>query len=141
MSEVNPRADIWNVLHDGEICDIEGRIPGDVKIRVWIPYLRRMFSDDGDELIVTLRSCRKLTMKRWDDEATGDFYQISGAEFDIGHTKCVDIPIKVVGSNGELEVDFLDFALALDNGVIISAKELFDAASSYWDAWQKRFCN
>lgn len=67
---MNRRAEIWNVLHAGGVAAVDGSIPGNVTIRVNIPYLRKMLSDDGDGILVHLVSCKSLTMKIWDEDAT-----------------------------------------------------------------------
>src|SRR6476620_3715550 len=134
---MNPRAEIWNVLHDGGIAAINGVIPGDVEIRVSIPYLRKMFSADGDDIIVRLANCAKLTMKIWEkDFTTDDIERIVGTDTEILSTESEDVPVHIITTFGELDIDFEAFSLSLDNGRPITFEELCDACENYWNRWE-----
>jgi len=134
---MNPRAEIWNVLHDGGIAAINGVIPGDVEIRVSIPYWRKMFSADGDDIIVRLANCAKLTMKIWEkDFTTDDIERIVGTDTEILSTESEDVPVHIITTFGELDIDFEAFSLSLDNGRPITFEELCDACENYWNRWE-----
>ena len=134
---MNPRAEIWNVLHDGGIVAIDGVIPGDVAMRVNIPYLRKMFSADGEDVIVLLANCTKLTMKIWDEDVTTDEpKRIVDIETEILSTESEDVPVHIFTTLGELDIDFEAFSLSLDNGRSITFEELCDACEGYWNRWE-----
>ena len=134
---MNPRADIWNVLHDGGVAAIDGVIPGDITIRVNIPYLRKMFSPDGEDVIVSLANCAKLTMKIWEDDVTTDSPErIVGTDTEILSTESEDVPVHIITTFGELDIDFEDFSLSLDNGTPITFEELCEACENYWNRWE-----
>ena len=134
---MNPRAEIWNVLHDGRIVAIVGVVPGDVAIRVKIPYLRKMFSADGEDVILRLANCAKLTMKIWEDDVNTDNPErIVATDTGILSTESEDVPIHIITTMGELDVDFETFSLALDNGRPITFEELCGAYEDYWNRWE-----
>ncbi len=134
---MNPRAEIWNVLHDGGVAEIDGVVPGEVTIRVNIPYLRQMFSDDGEDIIVQLGNCTSLTMKIWnEDVTTDDPKRIASTDTVILSTDSEDVPVHIITTLGELDIDFEEFSLSLDDGTSISFDELCDACENYWNRWE-----
>lgn len=131
---MNPRADIWNVLHDGGIAAIDGVIPGDVVIRVNIPYLRRMFSEDGEDIIVRLLNCTRFTMKIWEgDVVTDNFEQIVHTGNEILSTDSEDVPVHIFTTFGEIDIHFDAFTLLLENGRPVTFMDLSNACDCYWD--------
>ena len=131
---MNPRAEIWNVLHDGGVAAIDGVVPGDVTIRVNIPYLRQMFSDSGEDIIVHLCNCASLTMKIWDEGiTTDDPKRIVSTDTEILSTESNDVPVHIITTLGELNIAFEGFSLSLDDGRQISFEELCAACENYWN--------
>src|SRR5947209_16892377 len=58
----DPRFDLWNVLHDGEITAVAAA--GDTAtIFVSIPYLRRRLQPLGDSVVLTLSGVRQLQFR------------------------------------------------------------------------------
>lgn len=134
---MNPRAEIWNVLHDGGVAAIEGEVPGDVTIRVNIPYLRQMFSDNGEDIFVHLGNCTSLTMKIWDEDVTTDDpKRITSTDTEILSTDSENVPVHIITTLGELDIAFAAFSLSLDDGREISFEELCDACENYWNRWE-----
>ncbi len=134
---MNPRAELWNVLHDGTIDAIQGSVPGDIEIQVDILYLRKMFSDDGESIVVRLTNCTKLSMKIWEDDViTDDPERIASTETEILSTESDGVPVHIVTTLGELDLEFDDFSLWLDNGRQITFLELCDACENYWNRWE-----
>lgn len=138
---MNPRAEVWNILHDGEIVRIEGEVPGDVFLTINIPYLRRMFSKQGENIILALQGCTKLSMKIWDvklSSVTEDFSRIVETNTGILSTESLDVPVHVVTTEGEIDVVFQTFSLRLDDGSDITFQALCDACEGYWARWNDR---
>jgi len=134
---MNPRAEIWNVLHDGGVAAVDGAVPGNVTIRVNIPYLRQMFSDDGEDILVHLDGCMSLVMKIWDEDiTTDDPKRIASIDTEILSTESEDVPVHIITTLGELDIAFEGFSLTLDNGRRITFKELCDACENYWNRWE-----
>ena len=135
--KMNRRAEIWNVLHDGGVAEIVGAVPGEVTIRVNIPYLRQMFSNDGEDIIVHLDNCTSLTMKIWnEDVTTDDPKRIASTDTEILSTESEDVPVHIITTLGELVIAFEEFSLSLDDGREISFEELCTACENYWNRWE-----
>jgi hypothetical protein len=135
---MNPRTEIWNVLHDGGIAGIEGCVPGDLTLRINIPYLRQMFSESGEDILLRLNLCTRFAMKIWkDDLLTDDPQRIVASDTEILSTESEDIPVHIVTTQGEIDADFQSFALALDDGKAISFEDLCTACERYWTRWEE----
>lgn len=137
--EMNPRAEIWNILHDGGITSVVGDTPGNVSIRVNIPYLCQMFSPDGKDVIVHLRNCTRFTMNIWDEGmTTSDLDRIATIRTTILSTESEDAPVHIVTTLGEIDMDFDDFSLSLDSGISISFEDIGTACKTYWNRWEEQ---
>jgi len=55
---------IWNVLHDGALVDIEGNAPGDIRIKVKIEYIANKLNGQYDHIIVNLKNCSLFEYER-----------------------------------------------------------------------------
>ena len=140
---------IWNLLHDGLIVNIEGEIPGDIILTVEIKYLRKMFSDDGENIIVKLYGCdffqyRKdvgeIIIKGLDSINENQVEILSGdlkdGEFTIF---CQHMMYEREKSgSGQLKLRYKDFSIFLDNGKQVLLDELDQKAEQYWDNFEKR---
>lgn len=134
---MNPRAEIWNVLHDGGIVNIEKHESGDMVLTIEIPYLRRMISE-GDNIILTLRRCSRFSMKIWEqDLTTDDSSLIAHQGTEILSTESEDIPVHVITTLGEIDADFDSFSLAQEDGTEIAFEALRDACERYWNRWEQ----
>ncbi len=51
-------------------------------------------------------------------------------------TESDDVPVHIVTTLGELNLEFDDFSLLLDNGRRITFLELCDACENYWNRWE-----
>lgn len=67
-----------------------------------IPYLRQMFSDDGEDVRVHHSSCTSLAMKIWDEGVTtNDLERIAGTNTEILSTESEDVPVHIITTLGE----------------------------------------
>jgi hypothetical protein len=132
---MSPRAEIWNILHDGPITNISGAVPGDVRLSIDIDYLRRLFPGGGDSFGLCLRGCRLLEMTIWasDSRVTNDFAEILDALPTILSTDSTDVPVRVFTTTGELSLDFDEFNLELDDGTPVSFDSICAACENYWN--------
>jgi hypothetical protein len=135
---MNPRAEIWNILHDGGIAGMEGSVPGDLTLRIKIPYLRQMFSESGEDIFLRLSSCTRFAMKIWEEDLlTSDPERIVASDTEILSTESEDIPVRIVTTHGAIEAEFQSFALALDDGQPITFEEICGACERYWTRWEE----
>jgi len=135
---MNPRAEIWNILHDGGIAGMEGSVPGDLTLQIKIPYLRQMFSESGEDILLRLSSCTRFAMKIWEEDLlTSDPVRIVASDTEILSTESEDIPVQIVTTQGEIDAEFQSFTLALDDGQPVTFEELCDACEHYWTRWEE----
>jgi hypothetical protein len=135
---MNPRADIWNILHDGEIAGIKRDSHQKLQLRINIPYLRNMFPGDGEDILLNLENCTLFQMEIWDEEiTTSDHKKIVATETEILSTESDDVPVKIFSTNGTLLLDFESFTISLDSGEQITFEELGDTCDLYWKNWKK----
>lgn len=136
--------DLWNVLHDGIIESISGTVPGEVQLRVGITYLRELFEDPGESVLITLHDCTRVSFKDCDtSETISDLAAISALELEILSTEVDDQLFCSYGGPrdfpcGTLAFEAAGFSLALDTGRPIELEDLFAVATTYWTAFGNR---
>jgi hypothetical protein len=133
------RLTLWKLLHDGDIESIDGRVPGTLRLRVGIQYLRDMFRGSGNGFRVELRGCDLIELESWmddtaivrDPEAIGKVgLEISSAEERPDH-------LLVICSGYDLRLRYQSAHVELDNGMPVTIDELQDAADRFWTEWEK----
>ena len=117
---------------------MEGSVPGELTLQIKIPYIRKMFSESGDDILLRLTSCTRFAMKIWEEDLlTSDPERIVASDTEILSTESEDIPVHVVTTQGEIDAEFQSFTLALDDGQPITFEELCDACERYWTRWEE----
>lgn len=129
--------DLWNVLHDGVVEHVEGQAPGDVSLRIQIGYLRELFSDGGNSVIVRLKDCQQFY---YQPESPSEMLEGSiAAEELIGEwvlsAEDDAESIRVYCMNGSLYLVYGDFSVVLDNGRSITVDDLEEKSRLYWDSF------
>ena len=129
--------DEWGALQDGIIFQIDGSIPGDVRILVDLDYLRTMFPNQGNGFIVQLTNCTSIEYRRYGKTTINDTTIIESKELEILCLSLVN-PIELScqdysGELGELILDYESASLLLDTGEIVADNELHQAYAKYWD--------
>ena len=130
---------LWDVLHDGEITNVSGKVPGDVVLQVDIDYLRRRFSESGDRFEITLQGCTRFTFVPWTDQQA----QPAGPTRLDGTQVVTILSADDAGSfcrvhcvPGTLEVAAENVVVRLDTGRLVSLDELMRVAEDYWREWE-----
>lgn len=144
MSPRRLHQDLWNVLHDGTIDSISGTVPGEIQLRVGITYLRELFGDPGESILITLHDCTRVSFKDCDTPGTiTDLAAIATLELEILSTEVDDqvfCTYCIYGTPnqtryGTLAFEAAGFSLALDTGRPIELEDLFTVATTYWTAF------
>lgn len=132
---------LWDNLHDGVIEHLEGRVPGDLVLSVRIEYLRKLFSDDGKNIIVRLKDCTELM---YEPETTLEMLKEFTAVWEelehegiLGGSAAGDFT-RVFCMNGSIYLKYSDYELTLDTGVPITIEQLQEKGRIYWDNFGKR---
>ncbi|MEO1527461.1 MAG: hypothetical protein AAFX06_18690 [Planctomycetota bacterium] len=130
---------IWNVLHDGGVDRIVGSVPGEVRVHVGIEYLRERFPDDGDEFVVCLLACSRLSHRLYDDEnSITDMEAIANLSATILSAEMDGAVCRVFTDLGVLEMECRGGRVFLDSGRPIPLTELLSVAEAYWDEWESK---
>ena len=130
---------IFDVLHDGSIDRLVGEVPGDVSVHVGVEYLRERFEDEGDEIIVHLRGCTRLSYRDYDaEEGTTDLQVVTDISPGILSAEMKGEECRVFCEKGVLDIQCDDGSISLDSGRTISLQELLDVATAYWEEWEKK---
>ena len=133
------KTNVWNLLHDGTIAQIEGVLPN-VNIRVEIEYLRHIFSNDGESIILEIRDCSLLQYKKFENsELITDFDSIIDLEPEILSSEEEKDKLRIICVEGVFEIEYGDISFKLDNGNIVTLDEIQVASDTYWDRWEKSY--
>ena len=128
---------VWNVLHDGNIVNVTGQVPGALRVDVEIPYLRTRIPDPGKTIVIALEGCSRFAYRNWDSEFITDLRAIvelkpaivsAEMQGDLCCVYCVDGLFEVAVSSG---------TISLDSGRTLPLDELIATADAYWEAWKK----
>ena len=133
---MNAFPEIWNVLHDGSIVAVSGRIPGEIRLSISIDYLRERFADPGKLIFVTLANCTHISFTPFGAaNPILDTTEIVSAEPEILSAKFGNGRSVICCVSGILEVEAKDGDLALDSGHSITLQTLIDVSDAYWTEW------
>ena len=130
-----PRIDIWNVLHDGEITAVSGDDSDVVTLFVSIPYLRRRLQPLGDSIVLTLSGVRQLQFRDFGGSVTSLREELEETAPEILSSESEHMPITVDTTAGQLLADYDDMQLALDTGQTVAYEALERICQEYWDEW------
>lgn len=136
-NHMSDKFEIWNRFHDGSITKITGELPA-IEVRIEIEYLRHIFSNDGNSIIVFLDGCSLFQYLDWDEEDTySDLSKIEKLEPEILSVNDSNEEMaSIFCACGELKLAYESMSLTLDNGKVISVNELNEACSTYWTNWK-----
>ena len=126
----------WDFLHDGEITRLDGVVPGDVRLFVEIPYLRKAFREQGTAFVLTLFDCTSLRLETNDGRAVHSFAEISSRR-PILLTTTSEVPLSIYTTEGTLNLEYARLSVSLESGTRVELAELERASESYWTAWSK----
>lgn len=124
-------AELWNLLHDGGVEQLTGRVPGDVIVRASLSWLTAEFQPASELLTVVLHGCvgieyREFGQRGW---RTG-IGQLQGLPIELLSAVKSGDAIEVTASQGLLRLRYADAELRLDDGRLLSIAELAAAADS-----------
>lgn len=144
-------SNLLDLFHDGTVVRIEGQVPGDLRIRVQIEYLRHMYSEDGDSIDLTLCGCNHFSFQKCGSETRSESPEtflalkpeIMSAKPDRGmvavnYQDAEPGPDSDLSNMGTFWLDCERVALALDNGRATDLSELGEMSGDYWGNWRKK---
>ena len=118
--------------------EINGSLPR-ISLRIEIQYLRSMFESQGNSIIAHIEGCTSISFLNWETEhETVVLKEIEQESPEILSVEQKGDVAHIICSTGELDILYKDISFELDDGNIISAKELGDACELYWNDWKSR---
>jgi hypothetical protein len=132
----DPRLDIWNVLHDGEITVIHRESPDVVIMFVTIPYVRRRIEPLGDSFRLRLGGFRGMQFENGIGDTSSELDYVEGDE--ILDILSETMPAKIQLAEGTLTLDFDTLDISLDSGQSVAYEKVLRVAQDYWDEFAAR---
>ncbi len=129
---MDPRIEIWQVLHDGEITVV--RLDGEnLTMFVSIPYVRERIAPLGDSVVLRLHGLRAFALLNSRGEVkNNDPTSLSKEGYEILSTTSTSMPVTVELSMGSMCIEFDRIEIALDTGAAVSVGDIAVAHDSYW---------
>jgi hypothetical protein len=135
---MDPRIEIWNFLHDGEITAISGETGETLTMFVSIPYLRRRLEPLGDSFVLTLAGLKRLEFKDFEGVATPFRETMDIGAIEILSTDSESMPVTVATTLGQLTLDFQSIDFAMDTGQEVEYEAIEKACEEYWTEWKAK---
>ena len=132
----DPRLDIWNVLHDGDITIVHRESLDVVIMFVCIPYVRRRIEPLGDSFRLRLGGFRSIHFANDIGDSCSELDYVEG--YEILALLSETMPAKIQLAEGTLTLDFDTLDISLDSGQAIAYEEVLRVAQAYWDEFAAR---
>jgi hypothetical protein len=132
----DPRLDIWNVLHDGEITVMHRESPDVLVMFVSIPYVRRRIQPLGDSFRLRLGGFRSMHFENSIGDTSSELDYVEG--YEILDILSETMPAKIQLAEGTLTLDFDSLDISLDSGQPVTYEEILHVAQDYWDEFAAR---
>ena len=130
--------ELWGNLHDATIVEATGNVPGDLKLKLEIGYVRSRFSPEGDSFLLTLSNRDLFEFQPYDEPRISDLQQIAQHEPWVVNPEQAEGHIHIYCSQGELFLNYTDYSLQLDTGQEISVDQLEKEFDQYWEEFGNR---
>ncbi|MEJ2657334.1 MAG: hypothetical protein P8012_09050 [Desulfobacterales bacterium] len=125
-------ANFWNVFHDGYLIDITGEFPGKISLKIEIEYIRKKFKPEGKSFIVTLHGFKHLYFLK-DGKTIKNPKEILYLEPIISRATILkDGQLSIKCVSGSLYLDYENLDIQLENGKVITTREIEFACYEYW---------
>jgi len=129
---------VWNTLHDGTIESIEGRVPGELRLRVGIAYLCDKLPTASSSLIVHISGCTHFEYAPFGEEKVADLSKIATCEVEILNARAIEDRIFIGCASGQLSLSYENVSTSLVEGSYLSQQDLEAAAQRYWGEWKEK---
>jgi hypothetical protein len=131
------KRDIWAVFHDGVLKNIEGTVPGTLRLQIEIEYLREMFDEPGISFAVELNNCTKFKYSEYEEQPTENIARVQEREPEVLYVLS-EHPLVLDCVMGTLELEYDAMRVTLPSGGEVSYGSLESASEKYWSEWNAR---
>jgi hypothetical protein len=118
-----PNLDYWHCFHDGTITAVAGSVPGDVEFTIDCDCIREELHQSPGTFLLRVTNCTLFEIAPYEiDHALDGFEALGSGQFEI---------LDAVIERGIVEVSNATglTRLMLDDGMVISLRDLIDAAN------------
>jgi len=130
--------DIWEILQNGQVDSVKGKLPGTISVEISLSYLRQQFPSDGSGFRVDLSHCSAFEYRENEDSPRKDFFPITASSPESVLLDYAQEPVTVNFITGKLTACYAQAHIFLDSGALISFSELSAANQAYWNEWKSR---
>lgn len=131
-------AALWDILQNGRVESITGKVPGTISVAVSLSHLRQQFPNEGDGFRIDLSHCSEFEYRENEDSPRQDFYPIAASSPESVRLEYGHVPVTVNFITGTLSASYAQAHIFLDSGALISFAELSAANQAYWKEWNAR---
>jgi hypothetical protein len=129
--------EIFNLLHDGLLKQIEGRVPGDITFLVECDYLRQRIADPGRLFLIKISQCADLRLEENPPDATvvRDPAKIASMELWILSAECINSEIVIYTGAGQIIFSCSKVSVLTNVNTPLKIEDLDKVAREYWTEW------
>jgi len=132
-----PTPDLWNLLHDGYVDDLERPAPDVLRLRVRCMYLAERLNPRSDAFRIELHGVTLATYEPYDRPAAPLAQVDTHGRIDFVTAEVEGDHLAIWGSAGCLRLAYASAVLALDDGRKITLEALRAEAAAYWETFGK----
>ena len=135
-------SDEWGALEGGIIFEIDGTVPGNIRLFIELESLRGMFPNKGHGFVVHLEKCSSVVYTAHNGSPVTHLRSLESKELEISCLSLVN-PVELScqeasGAQGDLILDYESAYAFLDTGASLLENDLHIAYKKCWDAEASR---
>ena len=125
-----PNLDYWHCFHDGMIIAAAGSVPGDVEFTIDCDCIREELHQSPGTFLLRVTNCTLFEIAPYEtDLALDGFEALASGEFEILDAVIERGVVEVSNATGTMRLCYESEVLMLDDGMVISLRDLIDAAN------------
>lgn len=125
-----PNLDYWHCFHDGTITAAAGSVPGDVEFTIDCDCIREELHQSPGMFLLRVTNCTLFEIAPYEiDHALDGFEALDSGEFEVLDAVIERGVVEVFNATGLMRLCYESEVLMLDDGTVISLRDLIDAAN------------
>ena len=135
---------IWNIIHDGVFVELQGAVPGELRIKVEIKYLANKLRGGSDHIYVILKNCSFFEYERQWSKDTIQIYktiqELEGISPALTVLSCDEENDYLLINDicGTIKTRYDSTELTSEDGAPLSFNDLDKASEEYWNNFGKQ---
>jgi hypothetical protein len=124
-----PNLDYWHCFHDGTITAAAGSVPGDVDFTIDCDGIREELHQSPGMFLLRVTNCTLFEIAPYETGLASDGFEAHAGKFEILSVKIKSGIVEVSNAVGSMRLCYESESLMLDDGTVISLRDLIDAAN------------